>query len=176
MLFMKTFVILFMGFLISPLPLWADQGPNGFQLTSAAFEDNARIPPKYTCDGKDVNPSLALKNVPAQAKSLVLTVTDPDASEGIWTHWVIYNIPPNTGEIIENTNPGIEGLSDFGKYTYGGPCPPDDRLHHYIFRVYALNAILNINEGPSISEVEKAAQEHIIAKTQLIGTYQKPSL
>jgi len=165
--------ILLMGFLMAPFLAWAGQGPNDLQLTSTAFENNAVIPQKYTCDGGDVNPPLMFKNVPLKARSLALTVTDPDAPEGIWTHWVIYNIPPNTGEIIENTNPGTEGLSDFGKYTYGGPCPPDDKLHHYVFRLYALNTILDINEGPSISEVEKALHGHIIAKTELIGTYQK---
>jgi len=170
---MKSLAILFIGFLISPLPVWANSGSNDFQLTSTAFEANADIPKKYTCDGGDINPPLAFKNVPAKTKSLALTISDPDAPEGTWSHWVIYNIPPNTGEIIENTNPGTEGLNDFGKYTYGGPCPPDERLHHYIFRLYALNTILNINEGPSLSEVEKALRGHIIAKTELIGTYQK---
>ena len=156
-----------------PLVLHADPGPHDFQLTSSAFEPNASIPKKYTCDGGDVNPPLAFKNVPAKTKSLALTVSDPDAPEGIWSHWLIYNIPPNTGDIIENTNPGTEGLSDFGKYTYGGPCPSNEKLHHYIFRAYALDSILNINEGPSFSEVEKAVQGHILAKTELIGTYQK---
>jgi len=171
---MKTINILILGLLMAPVPLWADSVSDIFQITSAAFNNNAEIPKKYTCDGKDVNPPLLIKNVPDNAKSLALTVTDPDASEGIWTHWVIYNIPPNTGDIIENTNPGTEGLSDFGKYNYGGPCPPDAKIHHYIFRVYALNSTLNINEGPSISEVEKAIKGHIIAKTELTGTYQKP--
>lgn len=169
---MKIFSFIITLFLISPIVVWAEPG---FELTTKAFEANADIPKKYTCDGKDVNPALVIKNVPVKAKSLVLTVTDPDAPEGIWAHWVVYNIPPNTGEIIENTNPGTEGLSDFGKYVFGGPCPSDDKLHHYIFRLYALNAILNINEGPSLAEVEKALRAHVITKTELVGTYQKPS-
>ncbi len=107
--------------------VWADPVSNDFQLTSTAFKNNADIPKKYTCDGGDINPPLTFKNVPVKAQSLALTVSDPDAPEGTWSHWVIYNIPPNTGEIIENTNPGTEGLSDFGKYTYGGPCPPDEQ-------------------------------------------------
>jgi Raf kinase inhibitor-like YbhB/YbcL family protein len=171
---MFAFIFILMGSLISPLPVWADQGQDAFQIISSAFNNNAEIPKKYTCDGKDVNPPLVIKNVPDKAKSLALTVTDPDAPEGIWTHWVIYNIPPNTGDIIENTNPGTEGLSDFGKYTYGGPCPPDTKVHHYVFCLYALNTALNINEGPSISEVEKAIKGHVITKTELTGTYQKP--
>ena len=168
---MKTLIIL-MGFLISPLLVWANSESNGFQLTSPAFEANADIPKEYTCDGRDINPPLTFKNVPGNAKSLALTVSDPDAPRGTWSHWVIYNIPPNITGIVENTNPGTEGLSDFGKYTYGGPCPPDKRPHHYIFRLYALDAILSIN-GPTLNEIEKALQGHIIAKAELTGIYQK---
>lgn len=170
---MKILIIILTGLLISPMLVLADPGPNGFQLTSAAFKDNADIPKKYTCHGGDVNPPLIFQNVPARTKSLALTVSDPDAPEGTWSHWVIYNIPPHTLEIPENTNPGTEGLSDFGKYTYAGPCPFDDRLHHYIFHAYALNIVLNINEGPTLNEVEKALKGHIIAQTKLVGTYQK---
>ena len=169
---MKTLIIL-MGLLISPLFVWADSKSGDFQLTSTAFEDNAVIPKKYTCNGGDINPPLAFKNVPAKTKSLALLVSDPDAPEGTWSHWVVYNMPPNTGEILENTNPGTEGLNDFGKYAYGGPCPPDEKLHHYIFQAFALNNILYINEGPSISEVEKAIKGHVIANAKLIGTFQK---
>ena len=168
-----TLAIFFIGFLISPLPVWADVGSHDFQLTSTAFEDNGDIPKKYTCYGGDINPPLTFKNVPDKTKSLALTVSDPDAPEGTWSHWIIYNISPKTTEIIENTKPGTEGLNDFGKYAYGGPCPPDEKLHHYIFRLYALNTILNINEGPSLTEVEKAVKGHIIARTKLVGTYQK---
>jgi len=170
---MKTIIIILFGFLIFSLPVLADSSSNVFQITSAAFNNNTDIPKKYTCDGGDVNPSLVFKNVPANTKSLALTVSDPDAPEGTWSHWVVYNIPPNTGEIIENTNPGTEGLSDFGKYTYGGPCPSDEKLHHYIFRAYAVDTILNINEGPTITEVEKSLGGHTIAKNELVGTYQK---
>ena len=170
---MKILICALTGFLISPLLTWADSGSNNFQLTSPAFKDSETIPQKYTCDGGDINPPLVFKNVPAKTKSLALAVFDPDAPEGTWSQWIIYNIPPNTGEIIENTNPGTEGLSDFGKYTYAGPCPSDEKLHHYIFRAFALNDVLYINEGPSLNEVEKALRRHIIAKNELVGTYQK---
>lgn len=170
---MKTFIIISIGCLISPLLAWADPGSNDFQLSSTAFENNAPIPKKYTCDGGNVNPPLTFKNIPANTKSLALLVSDPDAPRGTWSHWVIYNIPPDTGEIIEDTNPGREGINDFGKYAYGGPCPPYGKPHHYIFRAYALDTILNINKEPTLGEVEKALQDHIIAKIQLVGTYQK---
>lgn len=170
---MRIFVIILSGFLISLLPVLADSASNDFQLTSTAFEDSAGIPKKYTCDGSDVNPPLFFKNVPSAAKSLALTVSDPDAPLGRWSHWVIYNIPPDTAEIIENAHPGTEGLNDFGKYAYGGPCPPGGKIHHYIFHVYALDAVLNINNGSSIGDVERSFEGHIIAQAQLVGTYQK---
>src|SRR5665213_3300346 len=96
----NTFAILFSGFLVSPLVVWA--GSNGFHLSSTAFEDNAAMPAKYTCEGGVVHPPLVFKNVPAKAKSLALTVTDPDAPEGVWTHWVIYNMPSDIRYIIGN--------------------------------------------------------------------------
>ena len=170
---MKTLIIVLTGSLIFPTINWADTPSKKFQLTSPAFENNAGIPTRYTCDGGDVNPPLIFKNVPPHTKSLALTVSDPDAPEGLWSQWVVYNIPPNVGEIIENTNPGTEGLSDFGKYVYAGPCPSDDKLHHYIFRAFALNNFLYINEGPTLGEVEHALRSHTITKTELIGTYQK---
>lgn len=170
---MKTFAVIFIGCLFLGLTTLAAWGKNDFQLTSSSFKNNDDIPKKFTCEGGDINPPLTFKNVPLTAKSLVLTVSQPDAPEGIWSHWVIYNIPPNMTEIIKNTNPGTEGLNDFGKYAYSGPCPSDERLHHYIFRLYALNTFLVINEGPSLTEVEKAIRGHIIAQTELVGIYRK---
>ena len=170
---MKMLAIISMGFLISPLLAWADSGSNDFQLISTAFEANTNIPKKYTCAGEDINPPLTFKNVPWNTKSLALIVSDPDAPGGTWSHWVVYNIPPDTNGIVENTTPGIEGLNDFGKYAYGGPCPPGGKLHHYIFRLYAVDTVLDINERPTLNEVEGALRGHIIAKTELTGTYQK---
>ena len=170
---MKTSTIIFTGFLFFGLVISPSWGKDDLQLTSVSFENNGNIPQKYTCAGGDVNPPLAVKNVPGNAKSLVLTVSDPDAPEGTWSHWVVYNIPPGMTEITTNTNPGTEGLNDFGKYAYGGPCPPDERPHHYIFHLYALDTFLIINEGPTLTEVEKAIRGHIIAQTQLVGIYRK---
>jgi Raf kinase inhibitor-like YbhB/YbcL family protein len=145
-----------------------------FQLVSPAFKDNGIIPKMYTCEGSDINPPLEFKNVPPRAKSLVLTISDPDAPEGTWSHWIVYNISPDKTFIKAHSDPGTEGLNDFGKYAYGGPCPPDEKPHHYIFHAYALDAILFINEGPTFSEVEKAVKGHAIAKAQLTGLDQKP--
>ena len=93
------------------------------KIISSAFKYNERIPAKYTCDGIDVNPPLKFRNIPTGTKSLVLIVDDPDAPMGTWIHWIVWNIPP-TEEIDEDTVPGIEGINDFNKNSYGGPCPP----------------------------------------------------
>ncbi len=159
--------------LISVPQAKADGGAGDLQITSTAFENNAPIPKKYTCNGQDVNPQLSIKNVTYIAQSLVLTVTDPDAPEGNWTHWIVYNLPTDTVEIKENSDPASEGLNDFGKSSYRGPCPPDEKVHHYIFRLMALNTTLSLNEAPSYTEVEKAIQGHVLAKAEWVGTYQK---
>jgi len=156
---------------ISPLLAWAD--PGVFRLSSTAFEDNASIPKDYTCDGRNINPPLELKNIPEDTKSVALTVSDPDAPSGRWSHWVTYDISPDSVDILENSSPGTKGVNDFGKYGYGGPCPPGGKLHHYIFRAYALDADLKIKEGASISDIEKIVEGHIIAQSKLVGTYEK---
>lgn len=147
-------------------------GADAMQITSSAFNTNAFIPKKYTCEGANVNPPLIFSHVPSQAKSLILTVSDPDAPAKTWVHWVIYNIPADVTGISENTNPETQGLNDFGKYSYGGPCPPDQKPHHYIFRLYAIDTLLDINE-PTLNAIEKAIQGHILAQSQLVGLYQK---
>ncbi|MDE2222827.1 MAG: YbhB/YbcL family Raf kinase inhibitor-like protein [Candidatus Omnitrophica bacterium] len=166
---MKSFAAVYIGLLISPALVWAGS-PN---ISSTAFDNNAPIPSQYTCDGANINPPLAFHNIPAKAQSLALTVTDPDAPGRTWTHWILYNIPPDTKEIPIGSHPGKQGLNDFGKTAYGGPCPPPGELHHYIFRLYALDSVLNIREGETLSKVDKSLKGHVIAKAQLTGTYQK---
>ena len=145
-----------------------------FELVSPAFKQNEDIPQKFTCQGGDINPGLEMNNVPAKAKSLALTVHDPDAPEGTWVHWVVYNISPSKNVIAENSVPGYQALNDFGKYNYGGPCPPDEKIHHYVFRAYAVDTILLINEGMTMKDLEKAMSGHVIAKSELTGVYRKP--
>ena len=161
------FILVFVGF------AHAGDQPK-FELTSSVFKQDEDVPQKYTCQGGDINPPLEIKNVPAKTKSLALTVHDPDAPEGVWVHWVVYNIPPTKTAIAENSIPGYQSLNDFGKYNYGGPCPSDEKPHHYVFRAYALNTILLINEGMTMRDLEKAMGGHILAKTELIGLYRKP--
>ena len=111
---------------------------SGFQITSPVFENNGFIPKKYTCDGADVNPQLLIANVPARTKSLSLIVDDPDAPAGTWVHWVVWNIDPQTLEIKEHSVPNgaNQGLNDFSKHNYGGPCPPSG-THRYFFKLYS---------------------------------------
>lgn len=144
------------------------------KLTSPAFENNGFIPSKYTCDGEDINPPLEIQDVPEKAKSLVLIVDDPDAPMGTWVHWVVWNIDPTTEKIEENQVPegAVEGLNDFKKHSYGGPCPPSG-THHYHFKLYALNKTLEIDSSSEKEDVEKAMADSIIAQAELVGLYQR---
>lgn len=138
---------------------------------SQSFGQNQKIPRKYTCDGDDVNPPLEIEQLPSGAKSMVLIIDDPDAPSGTWDHWVVWNIPP-TDKIEENAVPGIEGTNSFGKHSYGGPCPPSG-THRYYFRVYALDSELKLGSNSKKKDVEKAMQNHILAKGELIGLYSR---
>lgn len=140
-------------------------------ITSSAFESNGTIPSKYTCDGKDVNPPLQIAQVPPEAKSLAVIVDDPDAPAGIWVHWVMWNIPV-TGEIKENDAPGMQGMNDFSKHRYNGPCPPSG-VHRYFFKVYALDDVLNIPVSSDKGDLERAMAPHIRAYGELIGRYSR---
>ena len=140
-------------------------------ITSSAFESKGVIPAKYTCDGEDVNPPLSFEGVPEGTESLVLIVDDPDAPMGTWDHWVVWNIP-SVEKIEENNVPGTEGLNDFGKHSYGGPCPPSG-THRYYFKVYALDRKLDLPSNSRKRNVEKAMEEHILAKGQIVGLYSR---
>lgn len=148
-------------------------------LTSPAFTEGGKIPSKYTCEGENVNPELNISGVPENAKSLVLIMDDPDVPEFVrkekmFDHWVVYNIPPTTTRIPENSQPqGTPGKNTSGDLNYYGPCPPD-REHRYYFKLYALNNDLSsLPKGASKKDVEQAMQGHVVAKAQLMGRYEK---
>ena len=147
---------------------------DALKITSPAFQNNDNIPSKYTCDGSDINPSLMIENCPAGAKSFALICDDPDAPMGTWVHWVLWNIPPSVKEIKENSVPqgGVEGMNDFRKHSYGGPCPPSG-THRYFFKVYALDTLLIISPNSTKADLEKAIKGHILAQGQLIGLYKR---
>lgn len=143
-------------------------------ITSPAFSHNGMIPKRYTCDGADVSPPLAIGNVPEGTKSLALIVDDPDAPAGTWVHWVVWNIEPGTREIPEHSVPpgALQGTNDFGKQKYGGPCPPSG-THRYFFKLYALNAPLALAGGARKAKVEEAMGGHLLGKAELIGLYRR---
>lgn len=144
------------------------------RITSPAFRDNERIPAKYTCEGEDVSPQLVVENVPAGTKSLALVMEDPDAPNGLWVHWAVWNINPNIGIIAEHAEPreSVIGKNSWGHNRYGGPCPPSG-THRYIFRLYALNATLDLAGSASRDQLDEAMYRHILAEALLTGLYAK---
>ena len=145
-----------------------------FTLTSPAFNHGSQIPSKYTCDGENINPHLIIHGVPVNAKSLALVVEDPDAPMGLWVHWVLWNIPPETNEIHEHTAPwgAEEGLNTRKKRGYDGPCPPPG-THRYFFRLFALDYKLKLAADSDKPALEKAMEQHILAAAELMGTYSR---
>ncbi|MDF0645930.1 MAG: YbhB/YbcL family Raf kinase inhibitor-like protein [Nitrospira sp.] len=151
------------------------------RLTSTAFNHQGSIPTVYTCEGNDISPPLAWTDVPAGAKSLTLIVDDPDAPDPAapqrtWVHWVLYDLPAANGGLSEGTKtlPGgtKEGVNDWKRTGYGGPCPPIGR-HRYFHKLYALDTVLPDLKQPTKAKLEEAMKGHIIAEAQLMGTYQK---
>lgn len=147
-------------------------------LIESVFESQQPIPAKYTCDGENVSPPLKFLQVSPGAKSLVLIVDDPDAPHGTFDHWIVWNLSPNLKELTEGAEelkhlfpPPVQGVNGFKKSYYQGPCPPAGKVHHYHFKLYALNTQLSLPEGSTKSEVEKAMKGHIIDQTELVGTY-----
>jgi hypothetical protein len=138
---------------------------------SSAFASNGSIPGKYTCDGQNINPPLEFESIPEEAESLVLIVDDPDASPKTFTHWIVWNIEP-VAKIEEDSIPGVEGLNDFKKIGYGGPCPPSG-THRYFFRVYALDKTLELKAGAGRKDLENEMIGHIIAEGELMGKYSR---
>jgi Raf kinase inhibitor-like YbhB/YbcL family protein len=151
------------------------------ELASSAFEHGAAIPRRHTCEGTDVAPPLRWSGVPPQAKSLVLIVDDPDAPDPAapqrtWVHWVVLDIAPDTSALPQGGKPqpagAREGLNDWHRAGYGGPCPPVGR-HRYFFKLYALDRWLPALQRPTKAQVEQAMKGHVLAQAELIGTYQK---
>ncbi len=148
-------------------------------LTSTAFAPGQPVPSVYTCEGKDVSPPLAWTEPPSGTKSFALISDDPDAPMGTWVHWVVYNIPPKTRQLSEAfpTTEALkdgtrQGTTDFGRTGYGGPCPPSG-THRYVFKLYALDALLNLPPGATKAQLEAVMQGHILAQAERMGTYTK---
>lgn len=143
------------------------------KLLSSAFANNERIPDLYTCQGDNIPPPLEIQGVPKEAKSLALIVDDPDAPRGTVDHWIVWNIDPETTIINSLSRFGSVGKNSSGVDAYKGPCPPPGKPHRYFFKLYAIDNVLQLPIGSSKKDVEEAMQGHIIAETQLIGTYSR---
>jgi Raf kinase inhibitor-like YbhB/YbcL family protein len=150
-----------------------------FTLTSPAFNTGEAIPPKYTCDGENVSPELQIKGVPEGTVSLALLVDDPDVPKvvresGVFDHWVLFNIPPDTAILVEGESEGVVGSNTRGEQKYTGPCPPpqyEPKEHRYFFSLYALDTELSLEAGASKEAVKAAMKGHILAKAELLGRY-----
>lgn len=148
------------------------------RITSTAFAHNGEIPAAYTCEGRDIAPPLSFHDVPAGAKSLALIVDDPDAPDPAapkmtWVHWVVYDLPPATAGLPEGgalPAGARDGLNDWKRIGYGGPCPPVGR-HRYFFKLYALDIPLSFAHPPTKAQLEQAMKGHVLAHAELIGTY-----
>jgi Raf kinase inhibitor-like YbhB/YbcL family protein len=178
--FSLTLLILLPG---TPSIIVAQERAMTLTLTSQAFRQNGEIPAQHTCQGADVSPPLEWSGVPANTKSLALIVDDPDAPDPAapkmtWVHWVVYNIPPTATRLPDGAAaqalPGgtLEGVNDFKRAAYGGPCPPVGR-HRYFHKLYALDTVMPDLKTPTKAALEKAMQGHVLAHAELIGTYQK---
>ena len=150
------------------------------ELSSVAFKDGQPIPSQFTCDDKNISPALAWKGAPEGTESFVLIVDDPDSPTGVWTHWVMFNLPADSLGLAEDavksktTSPSVrQCLNDFKNIGYGGPCPPAGKAHRYFFKLFALDTPLNLQSGASRKDVEAAMTKHILAQGQLVGTYQR---
>ena len=154
-----------------------------FSISSPSFLNNQPMPPKHSCEGQDASPALKWDGVPDGAKSFALICDDPDAPGGLWTHWVIYGIPAKTSELPENVaktdtvavlGGAKQGMNDFGRVGYGGPCPPRGHgAHHYHFKLTALDTELGLAPRVTRRQLEQAIGGHILAQAELIGTYQR---
>lgn len=150
-------------------------------ITSTAFSNQSAIPVVYTCEGEDISPPMAWSDIPTGTKSLALIVDDPDAPDPAapkmtWVHWVLYNLPPTINGLPESVTTlpvgTKEGVNDWKRIGYGGPCPPIGR-HRYFHKLYALDAVLPDLKQPTKATLEEAMKGHIIGEAELMGTYQK---
>ncbi len=151
-----------------------------FTISSTSFSNGGEIPKRFTCDGADTSPELSWTDPPADTRSFALIADDPDAPDGTWTHWVLFDLPPITNSLPEGMTkidelPGGErqGRNDFRKIGYNGPCPPPGKPHRYFYKLYALDRKLGLKPGADKQELEHAMQNHILGKTEWMGKYQR---
>ena len=156
------------------------KGGASMELKSSAFQNGADIPVKYTCDGKDISPPLSWVNVPGGTKALALIADDPDAPVGTWVHWVIYDLPADAKELPEGiattetlADGSKQGVNDFRKTGYGGPCPPPGTAHRYYFKLYALSAPTEVKPRATKQRLLQAIKSYTLGEAQLMGRYKR---
>ncbi len=164
--------------LVVVFPGAASWSQSSIRLESTAFAAGATIPQAYTCTDADKSPPLAWQDAPQSARTIAIVVDDPDAPSGVWVHWVLYNLPARVSRLAEGVaktttlpNGASQGVNDFGKTGYNGPCPPPGRPHHYRFRLFALDSELNLRPGASAADLEAATKGHVVASTELVGIF-----
>ena len=150
------------------------------EIRSTAFQDGEMIPSQYTCDGEDVSLPVTWLGVPEEAKSLALIFEDIDSVEGVWSHWLVFDMPPDVNMLPEAISPsktlskgGAQGRNDFDNFGYGGPCPSDGKTHRYVVRLYALDSELGLEPGATREEVLDRMEGHILQQSELMGHYRR---
>jgi Raf kinase inhibitor-like YbhB/YbcL family protein len=151
----------------------ADTSP--FTLTSTAAAEQGALPVMYTCDGKNISPKFSWSGVPAHTKSFAMIVSDPDAPNGVFYHWVLYNLPRDIREMAEGVDDfpagaGV-GINSWGKSSYNGPCPPKDTSHHYVFTLYAVNTHLKLTDGVDAPTLLRALKNHVVGTAEFVAVY-----
>src|ERR1700730_18414126 len=170
---MKTIIIVGCTIAAAPLGTFAAGGAK-MKISSSAFQEDGTIPEKFSKNGQNANPELRIEGAPAEAKSLVLIVDDPDAPVGLFTHWLVWNIDPKTTEIAEQSVPkgALQGTNDFPGRGYDGPQPPSGTRRYY-FKIFALDRTLDLKDGARRRELDAAMHGHVIAQGELMGRYSK---
>ncbi len=171
---MRHIITVILSAVFFPVCAW------GLEIKCDGFTPGGFIPSKHTCDSLDISPGLEWSGIPSGTKSIALICDDPDAPSGVWSHWVIYNIPGGKNSLGENVEKksrlddgSLQGINDFGKSGYGGPCPPPGNPHRYFFRLFALDTELSLKEGPSREDVLKAIKGHVLAEAEVFGVYKR---
>ncbi len=150
-----------------------------FELMSPVFAAGTPIPGEFTCDGQDISPPLTWTLPPEDTRSLALVMDDPDAPVGTWDHWVLFNLPPDTRELppgvagdAQRPDGSCHGTNSWRRIGYGGPCPPRG-VHRYVFRLSALDTVLDLAPGATKAALERAMAGHVLAQAELVGTYMR---
>lgn len=176
----ENFFVLACFLLATPVVQGAETKTAGMELKSSAFQTGADVPRKHTCDAADVSPLLRWEKAPASTRAFALIVDDPDAPAGTWVHWVIYDLPAGARELAEGTaktetlpNGAKQGMNDFRRIGYSGPCPPPGSPHRYFFKLYALDAPTNLSPRATKQQLLESMKGRVLAEAELVGRYKR---